>query len=123
MRISIINALTTIKPANSGHGQIWCVNNIRHRENGPAEIYKFNDYLIYKWKINGEMHRLDGPALLRFPESTTCKVGLFWFKNGQCHREDGPSDRWESGEKRWYKNDKLHRIGGPAIIDEYGNQF
>ena len=38
-----------------------------------------------------------------------------WKLNGKLHREDGPAYEHPSGFKSWYFNDERHRIGGPAI--------
>jgi len=47
---------------------------ILHRENGPALIYDCVDKnkSNHQWWINGERHRLDGPA-------------VFWHKINVCH--------------------------------------
>jgi hypothetical protein len=39
----------------------------------------------------------------------------FWKLNGELHREDGPAIEYTSGYKAWYLNGKLHRVDGPAI--------
>ena len=41
--------------------------------------------------------------------------GTFWRLNGNLHREDGPAIERVNGSKFWYRNDKLHREDGPAI--------
>jgi hypothetical protein len=38
-----------------------------------------------------------------------------WYQNGQLHRLDGPAIEYPNGDKRWYQNDQLHRLDGPAI--------
>jgi hypothetical protein len=38
-----------------------------------------------------------------------------WWLNGQLHRIDGPAFE-DNNEKRWYTEGKLHRLDGPAII-------
>jgi hypothetical protein len=40
----------------------------------------------------------------------------FWRLNGLLHREDGPAVEWPDGDKDWYVNGKRHRVDGPAII-------
>lgn len=37
-----------------------------------------------EWKLNGELHRTDGPALI-----DGCRK--IWYQNGQLHRLDGPA--------------------------------
>jgi len=52
------------------------------------------------WLLNGQFHRLDGPAIER-PNGAK-----FWYINGLRHREDGPATEWANGRKRWFLNDK-----------------
>jgi hypothetical protein len=67
-----------------------------------------------EWYVNGQLHRLDGPAI---EFSSGSKQ---WFKNGQLHRLDGPAIEWMYGTKEWYKEGRLHRLDGPAIEDYTG---
>lgn len=43
--------------------EIWCIadTDIKHRENGPAEIYA--DKKVKRWYYEGKLHRDDGPAI------------------------------------------------------------
>ena len=52
------------------------------------------------WYLNGQRHRLDGPAL------ETADGRKYWYLNGQLHRLDGPAIEWANGRKRWFLNDK-----------------
>jgi hypothetical protein len=61
-----------------------------------------------RWRLNGTLHRVDGPALEWSDGSK------YWFLNGKSHREDGPSDEWSDGSKYWFLNGKCHRVDGPA---------
>ena len=61
------------------------------------------------WHLNGQRHRVDGPAVERANGSKE------WWLNGQRHRVDGPAIEWKSGTKEWWLNDKRHRVDGPAI--------
>jgi hypothetical protein len=38
-----------------------------------------------------------------------------WHINGNLHRVDGPASEYANGDKAWYLNDELHRVGGPAV--------
>ena len=38
-----------------------------------------------------------------------------WVMNGQHHRLDGPAIEYLNGEKHWYVYGSLHRLDGPAI--------
>lgn len=44
----------------------------------------------------------------------------YWFKNGQLHRVDGPAISYENGTQFWYRNGLKHRTGGPAVIRANG---
>lgn len=70
-----------------------------------------------EWKLMGEYHREDGPAV------TWLDGSKWWYINGKPHREDGPAVTRANGERRWYVDGKLHRDGGPAIILEQGHEF
>tara|TARA_B110000503_G_C6938601_1_gene325889 strand:- start:132 stop:392 length:261 start_codon:yes stop_codon:yes gene_type:complete len=38
-----------------------------------------------------------------------------WRINGLLHREDGPAVEYANGDKWWYLNNLLHRTDGPAV--------
>ena len=65
------------------------------------------------WRLNGNHHRVDGPAIEWVDGSK------FWWLNGEVHRVDGPACEYANGDKHWWLNDKRHRVDGPAI--EYAN--
>ena len=69
------------------------------------------------WKLNGELHREDGPAV-ELMDGTK-----HWYINGKLHREDGPAVEDSSGVKFWYMNDKHHREDGPACEYPDGSIF
>ena len=58
---------------------------------------------------NGELHRLDGPAVEGANGSKE------WWLNGRLHREGDPAFEGVNGGKYWYLNGVLHREGGPAV--------
>ena len=64
------------------------------------------------WRVNGLLHRLDGPAL---EWSNGYKE---WHVNGLYHRLDGPAIEWSDGDKNWYANGKL--ISGPLDLLKHG---
>ena len=66
-----------------------------------------------EWRLNGILHRTDGPAVERSDGSK------FWWLKGILHRTDGPAIEWPNGSKVWYLNGELHRTDGPAV--EYSN--
>jgi hypothetical protein len=68
------------------------------------------------WKLNGEYHREDGPAIEHF--NGTKK----WYINGKLHREGKPAVESLKGNG-WYLNGELHRIDGPALEYHDGRNF
>ena len=65
---------------------------------------------IKRWRNDeGELHRLDGPAIVYADGSK------FWYVNGKLHRSDGPAFEGADGHKEWYVNNKRHRLDGPAV--------
>ena len=79
-------------------------------------IFEIDEFGTKKWRLNGLLHRKDGPAIEWADESK------FWFLNGKCHREDGPAIEHSDGSKSWYLNYKLHREDGPAIERDDGTK-
>lgn len=63
--------------------------------------------------FNGLRHRSNGPAEI----SNDCKLKL-WFKYGNLHREDGPAVIREKGYKEWFLNDKKY-YNGPYTRTEW----
>jgi len=84
-----------------------------HREDGPALI---TDDGYQSWYKNGKWHRADGPACI-WPDGTQQ-----WCRNGKLHRENDPAHIGADGKQYWYKNGKCHREDGPAIIYASGAQ-
>ena len=61
---------------------------------------KMDGYGSKYWRLNGEFHRTDGPAVEK-PDSSKS-----WCINGKLHRTDGPALEYSDGRKFWYINDK-----------------
>jgi hypothetical protein len=64
---------------------------------------------LKEWRLNGKLHRLDGPAL---EETNGAKQ---WWLNGKLHRINGPAFERADGTKEWWLNGKLHCTDGPAL--------
>ncbi len=47
----------------------------------------------------------------------------YWRLNGNLHRTDGPAIEYASGSKSWWINGKRHRTDGPAIEFYNGDKF
>ena len=69
-----------------------------------------------EWRQNGNLHRLDGPAI---EYANGYKA---WYQNGKLHRLDGPACEYADGFKVWYQNGELHRLDGPAIERSNGDK-
>ena len=74
-------------------------------------------YGTKRWYQNGELHRLDGPAV------EWANGGKRWYQNGKLHRLDGPAVEDVDGDKYWYQNGKLHRLDGPAVEYASGSKY
>jgi len=53
-----------------------------------------------EWRLNGQLHREDGPARELFNGTK------FWFQNDQLHHLDGPAIEFANGSKEWWINGK-----------------
>jgi hypothetical protein len=62
---------------------------------------EYADKSTYWRKLNGKLHREDGPAIEKANGSKS------WWLNGELHREDGPAVEDADGTKEWWLNDKL----------------
>lgn len=86
----------TVKVHENGT-QFWYLNDVRHREDGPAVEWADGGS---SWYLNGELHREDGPAI------EYANGNREWYLNGELHREDGPAIEYADGTREWYLNDK-----------------
>ena len=78
----------------------------------------FEQYGNKAWYEDGELHRLDGPAV----ESSNGYQA--WYIRGKRHREDGPAVEFANGTGAWWIDGLRHRLDGPAVehvdaIDAY----
>ena len=73
----------------------------------PAIV--INAYGTKEWRQNGQLHRIDGPAI-EWADGTK-----MWWQNDQRHRTDGPAIEWATGGKEWWQNGRRHRTDGPAV--------
>ena len=64
------------------------------------------------WRLNGKLHRLDGPAI---EAADGTKV---WYLDGLRHRLDGPAIEWLEGAVEYWVNGLRHRLDGPAVETE-----
>ena len=76
--------------------QIWQVDGMYHRIDGPAIIYASGTQI---WCQYGQFHRLDGPAII-FSDGTE-----HWYRHNKLHRLDGPAIVELYYTDRWHIND------------------
>lgn len=82
-----------------------------------ASILQIDENGIKAWRLNGKLHREDGPAVEHSDGSQ------FWYLNGEHHREDGPAVEFPDGTKEWWLNDRRHREDGPAVEHPNGTKI
>ena len=66
---------------------------------------KVNDYGDRCWRLDGKLHREDGPAI------EYADGARWWYLNGNLHREDGPAIEYLDGRRSWY-------LGGVKYTEE-----
>lgn len=71
----------------------WYINSQRHREDGPAVIYRDG---YQAWYRNGLRHREDGPAII------THNQREYWYNRGELHRIDGPAIEEKNSSRKEY---------------------
>jgi hypothetical protein len=94
----------------------WRVNGELHREDGPAKITNYTNGRREKWYFHGKLHRVGGPAVVITDTSSHIEQ---WYFHGVLHREDGPAVRTCEGGyiyEEWRVRGLLHRRDGPAVI-------
>jgi antitoxin component YwqK of YwqJK toxin-antitoxin module len=61
-------------------------------------------------RLNGELHREDGPAYKRWYHNGQLKFEE-WYLNGKKHREDGPAyQQWYENGQKWNESYYLNGI-------------
>ena len=72
-----------------------------HCENGPA-VTNIDGY--EQWLINGNYHRIGGPAVIipMYREKQIFGYQKEWWVNGKLHRLDGPAVEYYFGDKAWF---------------------
>ena len=73
----------------------WHNNNKLHRINGPARIIDIKAHITVEYYYDGQLHRNDGPAIIRYYDGYNADDRHVefeqWYKHGQLHRDDGPA--------------------------------
>lgn len=79
--------------------EVYFLDNVIHREDGPAMIEKDGSA---HWFRHGDRHREGGPAVIM------ANGNEYWFHNGVTHRIDGPAII-HNGEPLWFvKNNRVY---------------
>ena len=94
-------------------------NNEYHK----IDYYKNGNKHYEEYRINGELHRENGPAAIYYYENGNKHCEEYYINNN-FHNENGPAEiyYYKNGNKQheeYYINDKLHNETGPAIIKYY----
>ena len=59
-----------------------------------------DEFGTQSWRVNDQLHRLDGPAAIYENGTQT------WWVNGQRHRVEGPAVIYENGYQAWWVHGK-----------------
>jgi hypothetical protein len=65
----------------------WFLNGEHHRVNGPALSFVDGDGVNDYWLAKGQLHRIGGPAAVHNDSSRYTEK---WFRDGALYREKGP---------------------------------
>lgn len=94
----------------------------KHRDDGPATIFRNHRMIEAKYYRNGRLHRDGGPALVE-QDANGSIVEQHFYRFGELHRENGPATFWRLGDgstvEQYFQDGKLHRRDGPAIVTRY----
>lgn len=90
-----------------------------HRTDGPALIRPGPHGTEFQFYQFGVLHRDDGPAVVRFGPNGREE---WWFQFGKQHREDGPAIVRPNGSQEWFRDGRVHREDGPAVIGADGSK-
>ena len=85
------------------------VQSLEGKSLGSKPTMSVDEWGNKHWRLDGKLHRLDGPAIEYANGSKE------WWVDGKCHRLDGPAVEYANGSKHWYIDGKRHRLDGPAI--------
>ncbi len=87
----VYNARLTVTVSDTG--VMYRIDNLLHREDGPAfELFNRN----WSWYKHGKLHNPNGPARILDDGQTE------WWQNGKLHNPNGPAKIFANGKKTWY---------------------
>lgn len=93
----------------SADAEEWWYKGFRHRVIGPAIQYKNGDR---EWFVDGKRHRVKGPAIIKDGQ-------LEWWQNNMRYRENGPHVITEDGDLYWYNGTRQDVITSEDFYDDY----
>jgi len=70
-----------------------------HNKNGPAEIGFYDDCIEVLYYINGEVHRINKPAIIYY-NCDGLIIEEWYYIKGKCHNSVGPASR-SYFNKKW----------------------
>lgn len=70
--------------------------------------------MVYiRWFLNGDLHRLDNPAI-EYPNGDK-----EWWVRGKCHRLDGPALEWKSGDVWVINNEQIDEQNYVQSVNDF----
>jgi hypothetical protein len=114
---------------NFAHGveqlEYWRCGKLHHETSEGRAVLKRDlgtgRLIREEYRIEGQLHRPDGPASLEYCETTGRQLFAAYFHLGQMHRDGHPACCYYDDSGRliseyWYCHGELHRDGAPAVI-------
>jgi hypothetical protein len=80
----------TFYPNGNLYYQAWCLNGMRHNEEGPAWIdyYENGNVMRKQWCLNGKLHNEEGPAHIKYYKNGNVEVQAWYLKWKLLSKED-----------------------------------
>ena len=92
---------------------IWMVDGEEHRIDGPARVdyrYIHCQIPLTYWKRHGKTHRTDGPALEYYSESRKRMAQEYWLDGERFQYEE-----WDKLRKKWILVEDQERLKDQVI--------
>jgi len=107
----VVRALSkyVISTENNELCEVWRLNGDLHRENGPAFIRHTSSRITMEWCIHGKAHNETGPAILEL--YIDGDYNEEWYLNGKS---------WEIKDRTQYMLSKHSKIGDHNFGDLFG---
>lgn len=110
-------------------GERW-INNHKERWMAPKSVEflytgKHSDFMD-EWYINGQSHRMDGPAHIKYHRNGNVSVKAWFVEGVNCNFDDCPAviSYYNNGNFRikiWVKNGKACNTNSPCITQYHEN--